>query len=208
MSCAALSLEATSVGGDDAALSQVLDLITDLEMFAFQSERVLHMLDLRAAAQARHVARRLGTIEPFVQLAIDDELKAAALVELAELKVQARICLGRSSERKDVRVEPTRETRSSMPPRRDPRREVTVEREVDAAGLVPAVAEILDHANRATEPKSPAAAVDSPPTGRVAMESGIRRSRADEGEVRDPFDDRVEEEDAAACRQWMSLLAK
>ncbi len=171
----------------DSQLAETRKLVEELEVFAFQSERVLTRLDLRAAAQSRHVARQLCTMLPFLQLAIDDELRDAATIKLSELSTQARICLGRAK--------PEENAAASQPAsgvrRRDDRRDPT--RDAPAAPSY----------RGATQPES-AVAGDRPATepeldfGPVSTASGVRVATIRNGEA----------EDAAACRQWKSLLSR
>lgn len=174
----------------DSQIAQIHDLIDELEAFAFQSERVLTRLDLRAAAQARHVARQLCTITPFLQLAIDEELRDAASIKVAELTTQARICLGRAKpEEKAVASQPQSGVR-----RRDDRRDPTRDAELEGAPLY----------RGATQPESAMPGVGDRPATEpddvepVSTASGVRVATIREGEPND----------AAAARQWKSLLSR
>lgn len=232
MSSASLRAVAASVGEDGAPEGEVRDLIEALETFAFQSERVLAKLDLRAAAQARHVARQLCTVAPFVRLGLDEELRESASLELAELMAQARVCLGRPPlnhlgrsmpqkvAQNDTRFappedEPASSVRSRRDQRRDPTQDAELTQEPASRPLVAPASrpsspfgdlegqrrvvtegEAVDQSalrSRTTQPEGVDAEAQSAP-----LESGIRRARRP---VTPQSDD-----DAAAARQWKSML--
>lgn len=94
MSSAARIATPVPVGGDDWLLDEVCQLIEDLETFAFQAERVLTKLDLRAAGRARHIARQLRTIASCMELSGDAEMRDTASAKLVDLIIQGHLQLG------------------------------------------------------------------------------------------------------------------
>jgi len=82
------------VGEDEWLIDEVSQLVENLEGFAFQAERVLTKLDIRAARQARHIARQLRLFASSMELASDSEMRDSASARLVELIVVGHLQLG------------------------------------------------------------------------------------------------------------------
>lgn len=78
---------------DDAVMDAVEELASELETFAFERERVLAKLDIRAAAHARRTARELRLVVTCLPLADGAETREGGFAKLGELLGRAHALL-------------------------------------------------------------------------------------------------------------------
>ncbi len=95
---------------DDEAGTLVGGLAGELESFAFERERVLAKLDIRAAGLARRIARELRVVLRGLPLATSDESRDGVMATLGGLLEEAHRLLENRPEEREHAAEPQEET--------------------------------------------------------------------------------------------------